>query len=60
MRGIHFLVPDTAAAKAIIDELLLARVEERHIHVVAREGTPLEDLPEAELEGVDPNIPIFA
>ena len=34
-------------AKAIVDELLLARIEERHIHIVAREGTPLGDLPEA-------------
>jgi hypothetical protein len=49
MRRIYFLVPDTTAARAIVDELLLARVEERHIHVVAREGTPLEDLPEAKV-----------
>jgi hypothetical protein len=30
-----------------VDELLLARIEERHIHVLAKRGTPLEDLPEA-------------
>lgn len=47
MRRIYFLVPSVASAKAIVDELLLARIEERRIHVVAREGTPLEDLPEA-------------
>ena len=47
MRRIYFLVPTVAAAKAIVDELLLARIEERHIHIVAREGTELEDLPEA-------------
>jgi len=47
MRRIYFLVPSVASAKAIVDELLLARIEERHIHIVAREGTPLEDLPEA-------------
>jgi hypothetical protein len=28
---------------------LLARIEERHIHVIAKEGTPLKDLPEASL-----------
>jgi hypothetical protein len=27
--------------------LLLARIEERHIHVLAKRGMPLEDLPEA-------------
>ena len=47
MRRIYFLVPSVASAKAIVDELLLARIEERRIHIVAREGTPLEDLPEA-------------
>ena len=47
MRRIYFLVPTVAAAKAIVDELLLARIEERRIHIVAREGTELEDLPEA-------------
>lgn len=47
LRRIYFLVPTVAEAKTIVDELLLARVEERHLHVVAREGTPLENLPEA-------------
>lgn len=47
MRRIYFLVPSVASAKAIVDALLLARIEERRIHIVAREGTPLEDLPEA-------------
>lgn len=47
MRRLYFLVPDLAECKTIVDELLLARVEERHIHVIAREGTPMEDLPEA-------------
>lgn len=49
MRRIYFLAPDVACAKAIVNDLLLARIEERRIHVVAREGTPLEDLPEATL-----------
>jgi hypothetical protein len=47
MRRIYFLVPGVASAKAIVDELLLARIEERRIHIVAREGTPLENLPQA-------------
>jgi hypothetical protein len=49
MRRIYFLVPAVSSARLIVDELLLARIEEHHIHVVAREGTALEDLPEAKL-----------
>jgi hypothetical protein len=47
MRRIYFLVPDIDTARKVVDELLLARVEERHMHLVAKEGTPMEDLPEA-------------
>lgn len=49
MRRIYFLVPDIATTKKIVDDLLLARIEEKHIHVIAKRGTPLEDLPEANL-----------
>jgi len=47
MRRLYFLVPDVETGKKVVDELLLARVEWKHIHVVAKRGTPLEDLPEA-------------
>jgi hypothetical protein len=47
MKRIYFLVPDIETTRKIVDGLLLARVEERHIHVLAKRGTPLEDLPEA-------------
>lgn len=49
MRRIYFLVPDIATTKRIIDDLLLAKIEDRHIHVIAKRGTPLEELPEANL-----------
>jgi len=49
MRRLYFLVPNVGSAKKIVDELLLARVEEKHIHVIAKEDTPMEDLPEAKL-----------
>lgn len=49
MRRLYFLVPDVESARKIVDKLLLARVEERHIHVIAKAGTPMEDLPEANL-----------
>jgi hypothetical protein len=47
MRRIYFLAPNIEVSKKIVDELLLARIEERHIHVLAKRGTPMEDLPEA-------------
>jgi hypothetical protein len=47
MRRLYFLVPDSAIGKAVVDELLLAHVEWRHIHVVADRGTPLGELPDA-------------
>jgi len=49
MRRIYFLVPDIPVTKKIVDDLLLAGIEEKHIHVIAKRGTPLEDLPEANL-----------
>ncbi|MGV3743197.1 MAG: DUF1269 domain-containing protein [Burkholderiaceae bacterium] len=49
MRRIYFLLPDVASAKRVVSELLLKHIEERHIHIIAREHTPLEDLPEAKL-----------
>jgi hypothetical protein len=47
MRRLYLLVPDIPTAKKIVDDLLLARISERHLHVLAKRGTPLEDLPEA-------------
>lgn len=47
MRRLYFLVPDVAIGKKVVDELLLSHIDWKHIHVVAKRGTPLEDLPEA-------------
>jgi hypothetical protein len=49
MRRLYFMVPDLDTANTVVDELLLKRVDEHHIHVVAKEGTPMGDLPEANL-----------
>ena len=49
MRRLYFLVPGVDSAKAIVDELLLERVEWRHIHVIARGDIALDELPQAEL-----------
>jgi hypothetical protein len=47
MKRIYFLIPDLETTRKVVDELLLARIEERHIHVLAKRDTPLEHLPEA-------------
>ena len=49
MRRLYFMVPSIDTANTVVDELLLKRVDEHHIHVVAKEGTPMGDLPEANL-----------
>lgn len=36
-RRIYWLLPDLASAKRTMDDLLLARIDEPHIHFVARE-----------------------
>ena len=48
-KRLYFLLPDVKRAKTVFRELLLARIEEQHIRVLAREGTPLGDLPEASI-----------
>lgn len=47
MKRIYFLIPNIDVAKKIVNELLLERIDERHIHVLAKRGTPMENLPEA-------------
>jgi hypothetical protein len=44
---ILYLVPDLASARRMMDTLLLARIEERHIHFLAKRGTPMDGLHEA-------------
>jgi hypothetical protein len=41
MIRINFLAPNKAISRTIAAELLLARIEARHIHVLAKEGTPM-------------------
>lgn len=49
MRTIYFLVPDIETTHKIVDELRAEGIEERHIHVLAKRDTPLQDMPEASL-----------
>lgn len=51
MRRLYFLIPTIDSAKTIVDELLLARVEQRHMHIAAADHHALVEahLPEAGL-----------
>ena len=48
-RRLYFLLPDIASATEVVEELLLARIEVGHMHVVAQEGADLSDLPKASI-----------
>src|SRR5262245_8670048 len=46
-RRLYFLLPDLRSAIQTADDLLLARIEDRHMRFLAKRGTPLGDLHEA-------------
>lgn len=60
MRRIYFLLPNVHSAHTITNELLLLRVEWRHIHVIANHTVPLKDLPEATLAQRSDLLPALA
>ena len=47
MKRIYFLVPDIKTTHIIVDELRSEGIEDRHMHVLAKRDTPMEDMPEA-------------
>lgn len=46
-RRLFFMLPDVNAARTILNELLIARIEARHIHFLSRRDALPPDLPEA-------------
>jgi len=46
-RRLYFLLPDVASATRTANDLLLARIEDAHMHFLARRGTDLGELHEA-------------
>ena len=46
-KRLYFLLPDIETTKKVVDELLLARVDERFIHVMARSEADVANLPKA-------------
>ena len=47
LRRLYWLLPNVDSARRTADDLLLARVEDRHMHFLARRGTDLAGLHEA-------------
>jgi len=46
-RRLYFVLPDVPVARQIEHDLLLARINDEHMHFLARRDTDLMDLPEA-------------
>ncbi len=46
-RRLYFVLPHILSARQTMNDLLLARVEEKHIHCIARRDVPLTGLHEA-------------
>lgn len=46
-RRLYFLLPDVDSARRTADDLLLARIEDRHMRFLAKRGTDLGELHEA-------------
>lgn len=46
-RRMYFILPDVPTAEQTTNDLLLARIEESHIHCLGRRGTPMGMLHEA-------------
>jgi hypothetical protein len=48
-RRLYYLLPNVAVARNTMDDLLLARIDEGHIHFLAKPGVDLSNLHEANL-----------
>ena len=46
---LYFLMPDVVSARRVMNDLLLARITERHIHFVSKPGVDLTGLHEANI-----------
>lgn len=46
---LYFMLPDVPSARSMLDEMLLARIEERHLHFLGKRGALPNDMPEASM-----------
>lgn len=58
-RRLYFLAPDVDEAQQIVNDLLLHHVPEKNMHVIAREGISLQELPQADFRQTS-NITVSA
>lgn len=49
MRRLYFLLPNLSITHQVVDELLLKRIDDRHIHVLAKDDLSVVGLPSANL-----------
>lgn len=49
-RRLYFILPDVDISRKVENDLLLARIDEQHMHFLGKRGTELFDLPEATSE----------
>jgi hypothetical protein len=49
-RRLYFVLPDVETSRKVENDLLLARIDEQHMHFLGKRGTELMDLPEATSE----------
>jgi len=47
MKRIYFLAPNIEVTEKIVKELRVKKIKDQHIHILAKRGTPLEDILEA-------------
>lgn len=48
-RRLYFMLPDIQSTHEMVNDLLLARIENQHMHILAKDGIPLEGLHEASI-----------
>jgi hypothetical protein len=46
-RRLYFVLPDVETSRKILQDLLLARIEEKRLHFLGKRGIDMKDLPEA-------------
>lgn len=49
MQQIHFHVPDNSVARRFVNKLFLPQTKEKHIHIISKLDTPLEEQSKANL-----------
>jgi len=61
MRRLYFIAPHISSAKKILDDLLLARVDDHHIHIIGKDEPALirANLPAASLMEKSDIVPAF-